>query len=55
MWTRFKRDESGAAAIEYGLICALIFLVIVTSVAAVANRTTGMFNTIATAVGNATR
>ena len=29
---RFHRDEGGATAIEYGLICALIFLAIVTSI-----------------------
>ena len=28
---RFLRDESGATAIEYGLMCALIFLGIVIS------------------------
>ena len=34
---RFIRDESGAVAIEYGLICGLIFLVIVGSINAVAD------------------
>ena len=29
---RFIRDEAGATAIEYGLICSLIFLAIVGSV-----------------------
>lgn len=29
---RFMRDESGAVAIEYGLICGLVFLVIVGSI-----------------------
>lgn len=28
---RFLRDESGGTAIEYGLICCLIFLVIVSA------------------------
>lgn len=34
---RFLRNESGATAIEYGLLCALIFLAIVTSISALAN------------------
>ncbi|WP_269220239.1 Flp family type IVb pilin [Brevundimonas vesicularis] len=37
----FLRNESGATAIEYGLICALIFLAIVTSVSALANTQNG--------------
>ncbi|WP_428153335.1 Flp family type IVb pilin [Brevundimonas sp.] len=38
---RFLRNESGATAIEYGLICALIFLAIVTSISALANTQNG--------------
>lgn len=38
---RFLRDENGATAIEYGLLCALIFLAIVTSVSALANTQNG--------------
>ncbi|HTE15390.1 MAG TPA: Flp family type IVb pilin [Burkholderiales bacterium] len=33
--SRFIRDESGATAIEYGLIAALIAVVIITGVTAV--------------------
>jgi len=40
---RFLRDEDGATAIEYGLICALIFLAIFSSVAALGNANTGGF------------
>ena len=40
---RFLRDESGATAIESGLMCALIFLGIVTAVAALGNSSTGGF------------
>jgi len=32
MLTQFFQDERGATAIEYGLICGLIFLAIVTTV-----------------------
>jgi pilus assembly protein Flp/PilA len=42
----FATNESGATAIEYGLICSLIFLVIVGSVTAFANGTTAMFDLI---------
>ncbi|WP_426019449.1 Flp family type IVb pilin [Brevundimonas sp. DWR2-3-1b1] len=41
--SRFLRDDGGATAIEYGLICALIFLAIVTSIAALGNSNTGGF------------
>ena len=37
----FAEDESGATAIEYGLLCALIFLAIVTSISALANSQNG--------------
>ena len=38
---RFLRNESGATAIEYGLLCALIFLAIVTSISTLANSQNG--------------
>jgi len=44
---RFIRDESGATAIEYGLIAALIAVVIITAVTAVGTNLTSKFNTIA--------
>lgn len=47
---RFLRDERGATAIEYGLIAALIFLVMVASVTAMAGKTTAMFDKISTAI-----
>ena len=47
---RFWRDESGATAIEYGLIAALIFLVIVTSVTAFGNKTTGVMQSVSDAI-----
>lgn len=42
--TRFLRDESGATAIEYGLIISLIFLAIVTALTAFGNHSSGVFN-----------
>jgi pilus assembly protein Flp/PilA len=40
--SRFVACKSGATAIEYGLICSLIFLVIVTAVRGVAANTQAM-------------
>jgi pilus assembly protein Flp/PilA len=44
---RFIRDESGAAAIEYALIAAFIFLVIILSVTAVGVNLTPIFQSVA--------
>jgi pilus assembly protein Flp/PilA len=41
----FGRDEGGATAIEYGLIAALIFLVIVSALQAFGAVGSGIFNT----------
>jgi pilus assembly protein Flp/PilA len=46
----FLRDESGATAIEYGLIAALIAVVIITAVTTVGTNLTGTFNTVATSL-----
>ena len=53
--SRFGRDESGATAIEYGLIISLIFLVILGALQAFGATGRGIFNTamdkIRTAMG----
>ena len=41
--TRFAKDESGATAIEYGLIVALIAVVIVTAVTTLGTKLSGAF------------
>jgi len=46
----FIQNRSGATAIEYGLIAALIAVVIVTAVTTLGTNLTGTFNNIATAV-----
>ena len=46
----FWSDESGATAIEYGLIAALIAVVIITAVTTVGTSLKGNFNNIATKV-----
>ncbi len=47
------RDESGATAIEYGLIAALISVVIIAAVTAVGSNLSGTFNTIASKLSTA--
>ena len=42
---RFQRDERGATAIEYGMILALMFLVILGALQAFGDTGTGIFNT----------
>ncbi len=46
LFSRFVRDESGATAIEYGLIAALIAVVIITGVKAAGTQLSATFNTI---------
>ena len=46
----FLKDESGATAIEYGLIAALISVVIITAVTTVGTNLTAMFNTVGSKV-----
>ncbi len=46
MITRFLKDEEGVTAIEYGLIAALIAVVIIGSVTLVGTQLDGIFNYI---------
>lgn len=48
--SRFYKDESGATAIEYGLIAALIALAIMVGAGALGNALNNKFNDIAKAV-----
>jgi pilus assembly protein Flp/PilA len=43
----FVRNQSGATAVEYGLIASLIALVIIASVTSVGTKMTGTFNKVA--------
>ena len=43
---RFLRDDDGATAIEYGLIVALIAVVIITAVTTLGTKLDGTFTTI---------
>ncbi|MBN8551387.1 MAG: Flp family type IVb pilin [Caulobacterales bacterium] len=48
---QFLNDESGATAIEYGLIAALIAVVIITAVTLVGTNLETTFNNIAANLG----
>jgi pilus assembly protein Flp/PilA len=50
--SRFMKDESGATAIEYGLIAALIAVVIIGAVTAVGTNLRGTFNNISNNVSH---
>jgi pilus assembly protein Flp/PilA len=50
MIKNFIKDESGATAIEYGLIAALIALVIITATQTIGTNLLASFNNIATQV-----
>jgi pilus assembly protein Flp/PilA len=51
--TRFLKDESGATAIEYGLIAALIAVVLVGALQLVGTSLTNKFTAISTALDSA--
>ncbi len=51
--TRFLKNESGATAIEYGLIAALVAVVIITGLTTLGTNLSTKFNTIAANVSGA--
>lgn len=53
IFARFAQDESGATAIEYGLIAALISVVIIGAVTLLGGTLTDVFNRIDTDLTNA--
>ena len=50
---RFIKNESGATAVEYGLIAALIGVVIIAGAGALGQALNAKFNTISTTVSSA--
>jgi len=48
MIKRFFQDESGASAVEYGLLVALIAVVIITAVTTLGTNLSTKFNSVAT-------
>ena len=51
--SRFRRDESGATAIEYGMILALMFLVILGALQAFGGTGSSIFNNAMDAIRGA--
>jgi pilus assembly protein Flp/PilA len=48
--TRFLKDESGATAIEYGLIAALVAVVLVTALTAMGGKLAATFGAVSAAL-----
>ena len=48
--SRFVKDESGVTAIEYGLIAALLAVVIIVAVSAVGTNLSHTFSTVASSL-----
>jgi pilus assembly protein Flp/PilA len=46
LFTRFMKDESGATAIEYGLIAGLIAVVIISALSAVGTKLSAKFTAV---------
>lgn len=46
LFARFHRDESGATALEYGMIVALVSIVIITSLTALGDSFIATFNKV---------
>ncbi|MBB3008573.1 Flp family type IVb pilin [Cupriavidus alkaliphilus] len=53
MFQQFMRDEEGVTAIEYGLIAALIAIVIIASVQIVGTQLNSVFSKIGSALTSA--
>lgn len=51
IFARFANDESGATAIEYGLIAGLIGVVIISAVTAVGTSISAKFNEVSSKLG----
>ncbi len=51
--SRFMNDDSGATAIEYGLIAALVSVAAIGALTAMGNSLSTMFNTVSTALSTA--
>ena len=50
---KFFRDEEGATAVEYGLMVALICVVIIAAVSILGQNMSVKFDSVATEIGNA--
>ncbi len=52
---RFVKDESGATAIEYGLIAGLLSIVIIAAVSLAGTSLTSVFSTISTKLNDSVK
>lgn len=52
LFARFMKDESGATAIEYGLIAALISVALIAGATALGSQLNTSFNGLATTMKN---
>jgi len=52
--SRFVKEDSGATAIEYGLIAALVSVAAIGALTAMGNSLSTMFGTVAAALSTAT-
>ncbi|MFM9828671.1 MAG: Flp family type IVb pilin [Sphingomonas sp.] len=53
-WLKYlAKDQSGASAVEYGLIASLIVIAMIASFRQVATVTTGMWNNVSSTVSQA--
>ncbi len=50
---RFLRDEDGPTAVEYAMLLALILVALISSITAVGNSTSGMWQNNSTKITNA--
>lgn len=53
IFARFMKDESGATAIEYGLIAALISVALITGATTLGNQLDTNFSDLSTEMNNA--
>lgn len=53
IFDRFAKDESGATAIEYGLIAALISVALITGATTLGNTLNGVFSNLSTKMNSA--
>ena len=52
MLKRFFQDEAGASAVEYGLLVALIAVVIITAVSLLGTNLSSLYSSMATTLGS---
>ncbi|MET7245564.1 Flp family type IVb pilin [Methylobacterium sp. EM32] len=52
---RFRREQSGATAIEYALIATLIFLALTSALAVYGSTAGGLYSNLSNSIGTALR